>query len=227
MHVHLGARLREFGKLLAVALVAGAVGVGAGVGVAQLGGADKTTAEAPAVATSETSTSASATTDRGKTATTATTATTGGGASTTGSSKTTTSGAEGNDGGAQGSRPLRVQVVSAVLTPAGSESGRARRRARVTVRLRVANPSGQPSAPHDAALVVGDKEVPADPNAEEAAGGLLRPVPAKRRAIGELRFETAGKVTDTLMRTARAELRYGSLTRRLSIEIGPPAQPGG
>lgn len=123
--------------------------------------------------------------------------------------------------------PLRPGIIvrSAVLTPAGTASGQARQRARLSVRVQVRNRTDQSISLPEAVLVVGEEEVGPDPNAADAAGPLLRPLAPGDRAVGELRFETQGTVNRQLTQQTEARLRYSGRTSPLSIEIGPPARP--
>lgn len=123
--------------------------------------------------------------------------------------------------------PVRPGIIvrSAVLTPAGTASGQARQRARLSVRVQIRNRTDQPISLPEAVLVVGEQEVTPDPNAADAAGPLLRPLAPGARAVGELRFETQGAVTQQLTQQTEARLRYSGRTSPLSIEIGPPARP--
>lgn len=123
--------------------------------------------------------------------------------------------------------PVRPGIVveSAILTPAGTPSGQARQRARLSVRVRIRNRADERVTLSGAVLVVGETEVRSDPNASEAAGPLLRPLPPRARVTGELRFETEGAVTEELQRVSAARLRYSGRTSPLRITIGPPADP--
>lgn len=103
--------------------------------------------------------------------------------------------------------------------PATSPSGIERRRARVTVRLRVTARRDDVTL-DTARLISGATRLRNDPNAEEAAGDLLDPIPAGESATGELRFETAGALTDRLASRRRAELRIGD--RSLPLRLTTP-----
>ena len=113
----------------------------------------------------------------------------------------------------------RIRVLSSTFEPAATPSGLQRRRARVTVRLRVTARADDATL-GTARLISGDDELEADPNAAEAAGKLLDPIPAGTRATGELRFETAGALTDRLANQRRATLRIGD--RSLPLRLTTP-----
>ena len=104
---------------------------------------------------------------------------------------------------------VRVQVLSAVLLPATTRSGRSRRRARLTLRVRLTNASSTRLAASDPVFISGGKRIRADPAAEAAAGALLAPLDAGASATGELRFEAAGAVTRRLRSRRRGWLRIG------------------
>lgn len=121
----------------------------------------------------------------------------------------------------------RVQVLSATLRPAITTSGRARRRARVSIRLRVSNRGAATLAPEDPLLLVGDDRLSPDPSATGAAGTLLAPLEAGASAMGNLRFEIAGATTTRLTVRPRARLRIAGRTVRVDITISPRSAPSG
>ena len=82
----------------------------------------------------------------------------------------------------------------------------------------------RPASPNPA-LLVGASWVRVDPAARARARGLLKAVPAHQTASGVLRFETAGSVTDRLVRTRRAELRIAG--RTLNIMLRAPSNARG
>jgi len=126
--------------------------------------------------------------------------------------------------------PPQISVLSTVLTPATAASGRARRRARLTVRVRITNRSARAISLKDAVLLVGQEEVRPDRKAakvSQAARALLRPISAGERTTGELRFEPSGRVTLTLRRELGARVRLEGRTRSLRFALGKPAPPEG
>lgn len=114
----------------------------------------------------------------------------------------------------------RVRVLSAVLRRASTQSGRDRRRAQVTVRVRVTSRGTGTLDLGDPLLMVGSERVGLDPDAEDAAGALLEPLAPGVSATGELRFETAGAVTRRLTKQRRARLHIADRTVAVrSIDI--------
>lgn len=122
-----------------------------------------------------------------------------------------------------------IQVLSSVFRPATSASGRARNRARMSVRLRATNGTDRALSLRNAVLVVDGREVGPDPRAarvSQSAARLLRPIRAGRRATGELRFEVAGGTTSSLRRERRARLRIAGTNQSLGLTFDEPAGPG-
>ncbi len=119
----------------------------------------------------------------------------------------------------------RVDVVSAVVQPAATPSGRRRKRARVTVQLRLANQGESTIANVQPALLARTRVNP-DPRADDTTGSLLEPIPPGSTAAGALRFETAAAVTDRLLATRRAQLRIAGETVPLTLSLRPPPEPG-
>ena len=118
----------------------------------------------------------------------------------------------------------RVRVISAVLFSATTSRSRARRRARLTVRARVTNPDGGRLTRPAPTLLSGEARVRADPRAAKVAGGLLEPLAPGATAAGELRFETAGAVTQRLSDARRARLRIAGRTVAVRVSNGGPAK---
>lgn len=118
----------------------------------------------------------------------------------------------------------RVRVVSAVLLSATTRRSRARRRARLSVRVRVTNRDRRRLVRPAPTLLSGGARVRVDPHAAEAGGALLRPLVPGVTAAGELRFETAGEVTQRLSDERRARLRIAGRTVTLRVRIGGPAK---
>lgn len=190
-------------------IVAGAVGVGVGLGLGTAAGGDDETPARVAATTSERGGSPA----EAEVSTAATRTTPGAGTRSAGRPP-----AEEGE-----SRPPQITVVSSVLTRAASPAGTQSQRARLTVRLRVVNRTAKQLSIEDPRLLAGEERLRPD-----AGGRLLRgSIPAGARATGELRFETSGAATQALVSRARARLRIAGRTKRLQIEIGPPATPGG
>jgi len=122
---------------------------------------------------------------------------------------------------------IDLHVLSSVFSPAVSASGRARDRARLSVRLRATNDTDRAITLRNAVLVVEGQEVRPDPDAgrvSRLAARLLRPIGAGRRATGELRFEVAGDTTSALRRERRARLRVAGQIESLSLTFAQPAR---
>jgi len=207
--------LRGLLKFIAVVVAAGVVGAGLGIGLAELSGGGDTTAVAPTTASSPPGTESSTVpaTSTSPAPATATAATSTG--------STAPPAAQGT------ARTNRAQVLSAVLYPAKSASGRARRRARVVVRVRVTNRGLATLAPKPAILLAGTDEVPANTRAGAVAGDLLKPLARGASATGELRFETAGAFTQRLTSQPQARLRIAGRTVALSITLSSSPPPPG
>lgn len=116
---------------------------------------------------------------------------------------------------------LRLQVLGAVLHPAGTELGQRRRRARVTVRIQADNRTGRAVVPDRPALLVSGERVETDDTADSPRTHIDN-VPAGETVAVTLRFETAGDVTTTITRERRARLSLGGQTRSISVTIGDP-----
>lgn len=99
-----------------------------------------------------------------------------------------------------------AKVLSTTLERAQSADGRARNRARLSVKVELLNPTGEQLTPDRPSLVVPDGKTEADPNADSYAGGLLKPIAPSASATGTLRFETAGSVTQSLIDDHRGTL---------------------
>lgn len=111
----------------------------------------------------------------------------------------------------------RLTVLSATFKLATSPSGVARKRARVTVRLRARNPGKTSTTLGTAQIEALGDSLKADPKAKDQAGKLLDPISGGDTVTGELRFETAGDLTDTLNTTRSATLRVGKKTLALDL----------
>lgn len=120
------------------------------------------------------------------------------------------------------SSPIRVRVLDAVLHPAETPSGQARRRARLTVRIRATNPGDEAMTPARPLLLVGNARVPTDPDADSPETHLGELAPARTGAV-TLRFEVQGAVTGRLETERRARIHIAGRTLGVSIRLGPPA----
>jgi len=218
--------LRGLLKLIAVVVAAGVVGAGLGIGLSKLSGDDGSPALAPQTASStpSTATQRTQTADTPPATRTQTTERTGT-QTTTATTRTQTTSTTQTTGPRRTLVP-RVQILSAVLYPAATESGRARQRARVSIRVRVTNRGADSLEPEAPVLIAGDDRVTADPRATELAGDLLEPLAPETSATGELRFEIAGAVTQRLTAQPRARLGIANRTVAVTIQISQtPAPP--
>lgn len=197
--------LRGLLKFLAVAVGAGALGVGVGVGLAEVGGSDDAT---PALGT----TSSPAETETPTSAQTAPATQTAPAAQTTQTQTTA-------NAPTLASTP-RVEVLSALLCAAAAASEQATRQARVTVRVRVTNRDSRTLAAQAPRLLVGAARIGSDPDAKDAAGGLLKALAPAASATGTLRFQTSGSVTQRLTGQRRGRLGIAGRTVAVPIEIG-------
>lgn len=108
-----------------------------------------------------------------------------------------------------------IRVLSSTILTAATASGRQRRRARLTVRLRVTAHCDRATL-GTARLIKDDDEVQPDPDASY----LLDPIAGGRSATATLRFETAGALTDRLVKERRATLRVND--HALALRLTTP-----
>ncbi len=110
-----------------------------------------------------------------------------------------------------------AKVLGFKFEPAQSASGKARKRARFSVRASVTNDGSGPLTIERPELVLPGGRTEPDPKAdEEFAGGLLKPIEAGDTATGVLRFETAGAPTDQLAAKKPATLEIAG--KKLKIQ---------
>jgi len=114
---------------------------------------------------------------------------------------------------------VRVRIVSAILHPAASPSGKRRQRARLSVHIRVTNRGSSPIFPSRPALVSGGVRVKTDPSQDGAATNLGA---LASGATGDvtLRFETAGAVTKRLRQELRARLTIAGTNVTATVKVG-------
>ncbi|MDX6691907.1 MAG: hypothetical protein QOG15_3364 [Solirubrobacteraceae bacterium] len=122
---------------------------------------------------------------------------------------------------------VRVQIVSAIMHPAGTAKGRARQRARLSVHARVINTTSSETTFERPRLQSGAALLGIDRNAVQPAGALLRPIAPGSTADGVLRYETAGDLTRRLASRRRATLRIAGRTMAITVIIGSPASRNG
>jgi hypothetical protein len=193
--------VRGLAKLVAVVLVAGAVGGGLGIVLSKLSGNSGDSAAAPQASTAT------------KPATQHTT-------TSARSDGHTTPAAPAPSGG------VSVHIVDAILHPAESASGRRRHRARLTVRVQVTNRGTSVVTPARPTLFSGSVQTQTDPNADGPGTRLGALQPGKAVAV-TLRFETAGSVTTQLQSQRRARVLVAGRTRETAVTVGNPATPTG
>ena len=186
--------IRGLLKFVAVVVAAGVVGAGVGIGLAALTGGEDDPSPAPQAAGTAPGTATSSTPALG----------------TTPARETAP---------AKPALVPRVQVLSAVLLEASTASGRDRRRARVSIRVRVTNRGAETLDLEDPQLLVGDDRVSADPRAADGAGTLLKPLASDASATGKLRFETTRAVTERLTTEGSARLGIAGRTVAVKLEI--------
>lgn len=117
-----------------------------------------------------------------------------------------------------------VSVLDAVLHPAGTPSGAARRRARLTVRIRVENHGTTLQAFARPLLIVGNATVRTDPHADTPKTYLPSLAAGQTTAV-MLRFEVAGALTSDLMTRRRAQLTFAAHSVAVFVKLGAPIHP--
>ena len=185
--------LLGWSKLLALIVVAGGTGMALGLALSSLSTKDDLPAPAVGSATSAARTPATA-------------------ASTTTAAPATTT-------GDTTGRRVKLKVVSAVLHPAATPSGRRRERARIGVRVQVENAGDRPLVPERPGLLAAGVAVRADPH---IPGARLPPLAAGESASVSLRFEVEGRVTRRVRSERRARLRAAGRTVPMTVRIGAP-----
>lgn len=185
--------LRGLAKLLAVVLVAGAVGALLGVGLSELSGDD----EAPSATTTPPQTKS------------VPTATTPGSSSQPAATATPLA-------------KVRVRILGVVLHAASTPSGIQRQRARVAVRVRAENTGTTAVTLARPTLTAAGISIKTDPRAD-APGTNFGPLAAGETQTVTLRFETAGAQTAALMSEHRGQLRIAGRTLPpLFVTVGAP-----
>jgi hypothetical protein len=116
--------------------------------------------------------------------------------------------------------PLTARVVDAGFRRATTPAGQARNRARLSVTVSLLNHSKE-EVDIDWSLIdlsVGGIRIAPDRAAAQLPGGWrIGQMPAGERRRGELRFETAGGVTDRLIATSRADLAVRLEEKRVGV----------
>jgi hypothetical protein len=186
--------LRGLAKLVAVVVVAGAIGAALGIGLSKLSGDD--TAPAPAAPTTAASTSVPAATTASPPSEPAATA--------------------------ASLAKVRVRVLGAVLHVASTPSGVRRRRARLAIRVRAENTGATSVTLARPTLTAAGISTKADPKAD-APTTNFGPLAAGETRTVTLRFETAGAQTAALASERRGQLRIAGRTLPpLFVTVGAP-----
>lgn len=116
---------------------------------------------------------------------------------------------------------LGVRVLGALLRPAKTESGQARRRARLNVRVRAENQGDSAVTPERPVLLVANRQIRTDSNADSPETNFGA-IPPGESATVTLRFETGGDATTALQQQGRARLSIAGVTRSFSVRVGDP-----
>jgi hypothetical protein len=217
---------RGAGRVLAVAVAAGAAGALLGLGIAALTGDDDSSSPSPpTVGTPTTTTEAPTSTSAARTTPTPTSTLTTPTSMTTAPTTTTTTTTTTAPAPASSAARPRVDVLSTVAHPVTAPAGDTRRRARVSVHVRVTNGTGRRIAPAPPVLAVGDARLQIAPGSSGAAAPLLAALDPGAVADGRLRFDTEAAVTAQLT-TARVRLLIAGTTVTVTPVIGSPTASG-
>jgi hypothetical protein len=111
--------------------------------------------------------------------------------------------------------PIRARVVTAVLHPAATPSGKRRQRARLGVRINVENTGAERVSLEPPSLLAARQRIP--------TGTKLQPIAAGKSLDTTVRFETAGAVTRQLTTQKRARIHVGGRSWPLTVKVGSPA----
>ncbi|MDP2710935.1 MAG: hypothetical protein Q8O56_06930 [Solirubrobacteraceae bacterium] len=208
--------LRGATKRLVIVLLAGSVGVGLGLGLAALLGDD----DLPRPATTASAPAGNATTPAGSFSTPPTTPT----PSLAPADRTAPASPPAVPPDPR--RQLRVSVGPAVLHPAASASGQRRQRARLGVRLELANLAAEPVTPARPVLLAAGERVATDPR-QDAPDTHIGPLAPGATAGVTLRFETSGAVTEQLTTQRQARILVAGRMHAVRVTIGERARPSG
>lgn len=216
--------LRGLVKFVALVAVAGGCGVAIGYGLSRLSGEDDL---ASPVATGGTQTQTSRPPAQAQTQTQTQRATPVAPTATTPPADTTTTTVA---TGATSTQPtgvfaeVRVRILGAILRPAGTPDGQARRRARLTMRVQAINEADEAVTIGRPVVAVGKVRIGTD-TAADTADAQLGELAAGTTKAATLRFELAGEATEkiTIDRRARVNIAGRSLPFRLTV--GAPVKP--
>ena len=118
---------------------------------------------------------------------------------------------------------VRVRIVSAILHPASTASGKRRSRARLSVHVRVTNRGSRRISPARPLLISGDARVKTDRNQDTAETHLGALDPGDTGDV-TLRFEIAGVVTQRVQQELRARLTIAGRTTSATVKVGNPVR---
>ena len=116
---------------------------------------------------------------------------------------------------------IRVTVGPAVLHPARTPSGRARKRARLAVRVTVANRGTTRVVLTRPSLLAARQRIPTNA-AADAPATRLGPIAAGQTVKVTLKFETAGAVTQQLTTQKRARVLIAGRSSPVTVTVRTP-----
>lgn len=226
--VRLKLLLRGLPKLIAAIVIAGVVGVGLGVGLSALSGNDDSSGGLADTGTKSTQTTRKKhkRSKKTRTATTRTATSTTPAKQRTSTTRTSTAAktvtATTPAPPPAANAKVRVQIVTAFLQPASTASGRRRKRARISIHVRVINKGKHQIARANPVLLIGAARLHPDPAAKDTTGTLLKSILVGETAGGRLRFETAGAPTTAVTKSLQAHLRIAGRTVVVKLKLGKP-----
>ena len=138
-----------------------------------------------------------------------------------GSNTATAAGSSASQTLSRAANGVRVHVMSAVMHPAGTASGKRRQRARVSMRVRVTNNRPATLSPVASSLVSGS-----EPVSGTAEAALKRKLASGQRASGRIRFETAGAVTQSINTTGEMNVLVAGVPLTVTVKVGTPVSRG-
>lgn len=117
--------------------------------------------------------------------------------------------------GTRALKPVRLTVISAVLHPAATPSGKRRRRGRLSVHVKVSNVGTQRVVAARPSLLAARQRIP--------SGLGLPAISAGRTLDVTVRFETKGMVTEQLRTLKRARIVVAGRSWPIAVKVGSPA----
>lgn len=215
--------LRGLVKFVALVAVAGGCGVAIGYGLSRLSGEDdlaspvatggtQTQTRPPAQAQTQTQTQRETPAAPTATAPPADTATT---TVATGAASTQPTGVFAE---------VRVRILGAILRPAGTPDGQARRRARLTMRVQAVNEADEAVTIGRPVVAVGKVRIGTD-TAADTADAQLGELAAGTTKAATLRFELAGEATEKITIDRRARINIAGRSLPFRLIVGSPVKP--